>query len=195
MSKKTKKEVEAMIAEVRKTSKDTGSTGNSRGILCDIATGILNCPDYEMPNFKVGKDGSAEKFMTQPAKEFRTQTANVVSKTLGLDKADTQRLEDEMEFTPKFAGAMVDVTDAITGEYLSTGRAKLMPTMAEDQARMMISIVTAPEKTSETSKIVKNEAKGIYESVPTGKIVTTKEHQVLKVKNGTRPWQKITKDK
>lgn len=169
------------------------SRGYSAAVASEVTANLLNTPDFEMPSYSQGEDGKAVVTTTTPVKNFRNATAGVVSKALGLDKAETAALADKMEFGKSYGEAFNNAADAAEAVYLSTGRARVKPQIGDDVTRVSIRLEAIPEKTEETSKIV-NEG-GQYKSVPTGNIVTTKEHRAAKVKNSVRPWQKDIRSK
>ena len=171
----------------------TETRGYSSGVAAEVTSNILNTPDFEMPVYKEGKDG-VETVMTHPIADFRDATASAAGKALGLDRAETAALSSKLEFGRSYGEAFNAAADAAEAAYMSTGRAKVKPQIGEDVSRVSIRLESVDEKTEETSKIVQN-ADGKYESVPTGNLVTTRKHRIVKAKNVTRPWLKEIKKK
>lgn len=171
----------------------SGSTGNSDSLAAEITTQVLNTPDLTLPSYRDGKDGAYERTETKPVAAFREGLAGMAGKTLGLDRAETKKLADEMVFTDKVSRAFNDAAALSEAHYLDTGRSRVKPQLDPNVSRATIKLDTVPAKTDETKKIEK-QADGSYASVPTGKKVTTAEHKALKVKNTTRSWLKKSED-
>ena len=154
----------------------TTTRGHSSGVAAEVTANILNTPDFQMPTYKEDGKGSVETTTTTPIADFRDATASVVGKAMGLDRAETAALAGKLDFTKSYGEAFNNAADAAEAAYLSTGRAKVKPQIGDD------------------TKIVQK-ADGTYESVPTGNVVTTKEHRIVKAKNTTRAWMKDIKKK
>lgn len=185
----TKKELDAYLAAERRKTKESGSTGHSTGKAAEVTAAVLNTPDAEFAAYKPDDKGGMTAVRTTPVRDFRDTTAAVVGKALGLDKAEQGRLADSMEFSVGYGRAFNAAADMAEAAYLSTGRAKAKPQIGADVSRITIRLEKVPADAKPTSKIVKK-ADGTYESVPTGMIVETAEHRVLKAKNTTRPWHR-----
>lgn len=172
----------------------TTTRGHSSGVAAEVTANILNTPDFQMPSYKEDGKGSVETTTTTPIADFRDATASVVGKAMGLDRAETAALSGKLDFTKSYGEAFNNAADAAEAAYLSTGRAKVKPQIGDDISRVSVRLETVPEKVEETTKIVQK-ADGTYESVPTGNVVTTKEHRIVKAKNTTRAWMKDIKKK
>ena len=189
-----KSEFGEYLGGVREAVKTTGSNGNSGAVATEITTKLLNTPEFEMPSYKENAKGGFDTIPSLPVKEFRAQVANASAKALGMDRADADALSDKLEFTQAFGASFNAAADAAEACYLSTGRTKNKPQLSGDVSRVSMRIGTVAAKTEDTKKIVQDPKTKKYESVPTGKRVTTKEHQVMKLKNSTMPWMKTSKD-
>ncbi len=170
----------------------TETRGHSNGVAAEVTANMLNTPDFEMPVYKEGANGVETTYST-PVADFRDATAAAAGKALGLDKAETAALSSKLDFGKSYGEAFNAAADAAEACYLSTGRAKIKPQLGEDISRVSIRLEKVDEKTEETTKIVQDGDK--YVSVPTGNIVTTKEHRIVKAKNTTRSWMKDIKKK
>lgn len=185
-----KAEFESWLADV---AAKTETRGYSAGVASEVTTNLLNTPEFEMPSYKEGADGGVVTTYTNPISEFRDATAAAAGKALGLDKAETAALSGKLDFTRSYGEAFNAAADAAEACYLSTGRAKVKPQIGDDISRVSIRLEKVDGKTEETSKIV--EVDGKYSSVPTGNVVTTKEHRIVKAKNTTRSWLKDVQKK
>lgn len=171
----------------------TETRGHSNGVAAEVTANLLNTPDFEMPSYKEGANGVETTYST-PIADFRDATAAAAGKALGLDKAETAALSGKLDFGKSYGEAFNAAADAAEACYLSTGRAKNKPQIGEDVSRVSIRLEKVDSKTEETTKIVQDES-GKYVSVPTGNVVTTKEHRIVKAKNTTRSWMKDIKKK
>ena len=191
MAMYSQKDVDAFVKKTADETKKANTTGNSYGLQKEITKQVLNCPDYIQKNYKEnGETAVAEE--TKPVQALRDELAKTAGRTLGLDKADVAKLSAEMEFSQNAAQAFNQVSDLATMKYLETGHKKTMPAIDPDMARMGIYLYDVPSDTKATTKIVED-GNGGHKVVPTGKVVTTAEHTVMKTKNGVRPWQKTAK--
>lgn len=188
------KEFNAYLKNVQEETKIIGSIGNSTGLAADISAKLLNTPTYEFESYKDDGKGGVTAIKATPIKDFRDATAAVAAKAIGLDRTETAAMSDKLEFPQSYGASFNAAADATEAAYLSTGRSKVKPQIGKDVARVTLRLEDVPEHTERTKMIQKNPSTGTYESVPTGKEVTTKKHGVVKVKNVVRPWMKTSKD-
>lgn len=178
---------EQVLSDIKKTAKDKKSTRFSKSDFVNSATALLNSDDYEASIFI--KDGTeAKEVKTQPVRKFR-EAMKPVLKKFGVDNAELDKIHD-VEFPKAMGEALYDVsTEAIRG-YMGTGRAFAFPMGSKDETQMSIAVTDVKEKSVET-RMIKQKQDGSYESVPTGKSVTTKKHKALKASNKVPGWLKV----
>ena len=174
-----------LLKQIKENAKK--SSGNSRKDLNAIAKTMLNYEEYEATYYSADSEGNPVEKKQSHVKAFRDATADNVASCLNLDKDDRDRVA-KMPISSKMAESMMDVAIDTEMEYLGTGRKLSLPTMDKNAARAGIQMKTIEEKVKETSKIVDGKM------VPTGKRVTTFEHDQLKVKSTVFPWQKKSED-
>ena len=174
-----------LLKQIKESAKN--SSGNSRKDLNAIAKTMLNDDEYEATYYSADSEGQPVEKKQAHVKAFREATADNVASCLNLDKDDRDRVS-KMPISAKMAETLMDVAIDTEMEYLGTGRKLSLPTIDKNTARAGIKMKTVEEKVKDTSKIVDGKM------VPTGKRVTTFEHEQLKVKSSVFPWQKKSED-
>lgn len=174
-----------LLKQIKENAKK--SSGNSRKDLNSIAKTMLNDNEYRATYYYSDPEGKPVTKEVDHVKTFRDATADSVANCLNLDKDDRDKVAS-MPISNKMAESMMDVSMDIEMEYLGTGRKLSLPTIDKNTARTGIQMKTIDEKVKDTSKIVDGKM------VPTGKRVTTFEHNQLKVKSAVYPWQKKSED-
>lgn len=174
-----------LIKQIKENAKK--SAGNSRKDLMNIAKSMFNDSEYHAKYYSADSEGKPEEKEQDTVSAFRDATADNVANALNLDKDDRDRVRN-MNIGNKMAEAVMDVAMNVQAEYLSTGRKMNIPTVDKNATKVGIQMVSVPEKVKDTTKIVDGKV------VPTGKRVTTFEHNQIKVKNTVYPWQKKSED-
>lgn len=179
--------------ELIKTLKETKrSSVYSKSTLQKMTNIYFNDLEHESKRVVVSAEGKPEITSTNPAKEFRTGLKKFVTKSLGVDAAEAEKL-DSVDLPTSMTDAALDGVTFVQKDYLDTGKSLKFPMTSDDETSMQISIQDAPAKTFDTTRIEK-QADGSYASVPTGKTVTYKERQIMSVSNKVPEHLKIRKD-
>lgn len=155
---------------------------------------MLNSPDHEVPVYtkkNVKADGSPVPVMKNPSQRLR-ESLKPTLRHMGLDKADTLKM-DTVEFSKEQAAAMMDAATFVIKDYLSSGRRFVFPITKTDEAQMSLRMDDVEEKVTKPNRFVQDE-NGRSIPQPTGKVVTTKAHNVLKARNAVPFWLRETKD-
>lgn len=187
MAKSKYEELKNTLKESKKSSVYSKST------LQKMTNVYFNDLDHESKRVVVSAEGKPEVTTVNPAKEFRAGLKKYVTKTLGVDAAEAEKL-DTVDLPTAMTDAALDGVTFVQKDYLDTGKSLKFPMTAENETAMQVSIQSAPEKKFDTTKI-EQQADGSYVSVPTGKTVTYKERQIMSVSNKVPEHLKIRKDK
>lgn len=192
MAKKIRTTYDTLCAEINEKVKKAGSTTQSKTDLVAMTQGLLNCPEHDIEVYSKGETGGAPVVKTiSPSKRYR-ESLKPVLKQFGIDKDELQKVED-ITFSKEHAAAVCEVATTVIKDYTGVGRKFVFPITSETESQMSIAQVNVGNKTNETRKIVKDEATGKYNSVPTGKTVTTKAHTAMKASNKIPYWLKSEK--
>ena len=105
---------------------------------------------------------------------------------MGLDKHDADKVDD-IPFSKEHGSALIDVALDAMHDYLKLGRKLSFPVTYEDETRMEISCVRAPERTSMGNRFKPDEASDT--------VTVTKERTIIKAKNPVPYWLKKTVEK
>lgn len=191
MAKKTDKYTE-LCAEIAEKVKKNGSKSHSKTDMVSMMQTMINTPEHEVSVYVKNTDGSAPSVVTtNPVKEYR-ESLKPVLKSFGIDNEELDKIQD-IQFTKKHAEAICDLSVNLIKDYTGTGRKLALPINEKDEAQMSIAQTHVEEKKTEPKKIVKDEKTGAYNLIPTGKKVTTKEHDVMKASNKIPYWLKDIK--
>lgn len=178
-----------------KTLKESNKgTNYSKNDLVGLATEMFNDNEAEIPVY-VKRGDSFEKKVYKPGAAVRTNLIAPILKTFGVDRAEMAKLAEAQ--TSRAGGeALADFSLLLIKQYISEnglGRKLTLPMTSPDEAVQSISCVKAAEEKRATTMIVRNED-GTYSTAPTGKVVTTKAHEKVKVGNRVPVWLKQTTD-
>lgn len=179
-----------LCSQIREKVEKNGTSSFSRTDLVSMAHSMVNCPEHEVEVIVKNKDGAApDVIKTTPTRRYRDSLKPVL-KGFGIDKAELDRIQD-VQFPKEHAEALTDMAMNLVKDYISTGRKLKFPINSMTESGMEISTVDVKKKVTEPRKIVKNGDK--YDSVPTGKTVTTAEHTSIKASNKIPYWLKTSK--
>ena len=179
------------LKEARMSGKGNGFSKNE---MVALATAMFNDPDVEIPIYAKKGEGYEAKPMT-PSKDLREKFVAPIVKSFGVDRAEMAKLEDIQ--TSRAGGeALTDFALLLIKQYISAnglGRKLTLPMTSPAETVQSIGTVQAPEEKRATTMIARNDD-GSYSTTPTGKVVTTKGHEKLKVGNRVPVWLKATTD-
>lgn len=185
---KKKTEYDVLCEAIAGKVKKNGSSSYSKSDLVDLTRVLINTPDQEVDILVKGSNGKEPTIVTtKPVEKYR-ESLKPVLKQFGIDKAELDKIQ-EVTFTKDHAEALTELSQMIVKDYTGTGRKLKFPITSPTEGEMSVSQVVVQEKTTDTRKIVKKDD-GLYESVLTGKRVTTKEHNALKASNKIPGWLK-----
>jgi hypothetical protein len=179
------------VAEARASSKGTNF---SKSELVSLAATMLNDDEDAITTY-VKKGDTVEEKVVNPGRSLRNGVIAPVLKDFGVDKAELTKL-DGVQISRGGAEAVADVALLLVKEYISTkglGRKLTLPMLSPNETVQSISCLKAEEEKRATTMIARGED-GSYSTTPTGKVVTTKAHEKLKVVNKVPAWLKETTD-
>jgi len=179
------------LETMQKTSK---GNNYSKSDLTSLATEMFNDNDAEIPVFTKRGD-SFDKKIHKPGAALRTNLIAPILKSFGVDRAEMAKLA-EVQTSRAGGEALADFGLLMMKYYISAnglGRKLTLPMTSPDEAVQSISCIKADEEKRATTMIVRNED-GTYSTAPTGKVVTTKAHEKVKVGNRVPAWLKQTID-
>jgi hypothetical protein len=179
---------------IKQAQAASGGKNYSKSDLVDLATAMLNDPQCSISTF-VKKGDTYEEKVFHPSQAVRNNVIGPVLKAYGVDKAEMARM-DSFQF-PRAAGeAQADFALLMIKQYISAngmGRKLTLPMTSPNETVQSISCESAEEEKRATTMIVRNDD-GTYSTTPTGKVVTTKAHEKVKVGNRVPVWLKETVD-
>lgn len=181
-----------MVQELKAGSKGTNF---SRTDLNGLAMAMFNDCDTPIPVY-VKKGETFEKRDMYPGRALRTQFIAPILKAYGVDRAEMSSLS-QVQTTRAGGEALADFSLMLVKQYISDnglGRKLTLPMCSPNETVQSISTVKAEEEKRKTTMIVR-EGEGpneVYHTTPTGKIVTTKAHEKIKVSNRVPNWLKDT---
>lgn len=179
--------VDELSAKIKATAKDgkKSSCSYSKSDLENLTLGLLNCPEHVVTEYqmKVSEaDGTPVTIDKTPSRRYR-ESLKPMLKSLGLDKNDAEKVSD-IQFTKEHASALMGVATTAIKDYLRAGRKLVLPVTAADEARMEMYCDVAPERINQNRFAKTEEEKQ--------KVSKTLSRTVLKTKNGTPSWLRIT---
>lgn len=179
------------VAQQKAASKGTNYSKNE---LVGLATAMFNDPDCEIPVY-VKRGDSVEERKQKPSQAIRNNLIAPILRGFGVDRAEMAKLNDVQ--TSRAGGeSLVDFSLLLLKEYISKngmGRKLTLPMTSPAETVQSICCISAEEEKRATTMIARNED-GTYSTAPTGKIVTTKAHEKVKVGNRVPAWLKQTTD-
>lgn len=104
-----------------------------------VMQAMLNDKDYEVGVY--GNSGLKETY--NPAKDFRSMLAGIISNTTKITKEESASLVNNYEVSKSEANAMVNVSKEFVNTYLNTGRK--LPFGGREKSNIMISAKEIPE--------------------------------------------------
>lgn len=183
-----KNEYEKLCNEITEKVKSQGSSSYSKSDLVSMTQSLLNTPEHVVDVYVKNKDGEPSVLPTKPVEKYR-ESLKPVLKQFGIDKDELNKVH-EVQFTKDHAEALSSLAGIIVKDYTKTGRKLKFPITSPTEGEMSLSQTDVVEKTVATRKIVQKD-NGEYESVPTGKTVTTKAHNALRAGNKVPGWLKV----
>lgn len=167
-----KAELKQQVQE-KKTSSGKIRTTHSESAFNNLATALLNDPDYQ--DVSVTKvDGKPEQKVTKPVADLRKVMIGSVLKDAGVDAAEAAKIIAEHEFPTV---PMYGYTAALLEEYLDTGKGFTFQKREDLEATLRME--TVPEVT----KVITNQFAGSDgNSKPTFTQVCG-EHRRIRVKS------------
>ena len=155
---------------------------------------MLNSPDHEVSVYakkNMKPDGTPTPVMKNPSQRLRDSLKPTL-RHMGLDKADVLKM-DTVEFSKEQAAAMMDAATFVIKDYLDAGRRFVFPITRTDETQMSLRMDHVDEKVTKPNRfVVGNDGKSVPQ--PTGKVVTTKAHTVMKARNSVPFWLRETVD-
>ena len=182
-----------LCGEIAAKVNKNGNHSFSKSDLVSMTQELINTPEHEVDVYAKNGDKEPTIITTNPVKNYRDSLKPIL-KNFGVDSAEAEKI-DTMPFGKKHAEAICDLATCMVKDYTATGRKLNLPITSKTDAQMSITQDRVKTRTTETNKIVKDEATGKFSTVPTGNIVTTKEHSVMKAGNAVPYWLKETKSK
>lgn len=183
-----------LIAAAQAERKDGRGENYSRTSMVELATVMANDIDCEIPVY-TKKGDAPEKKSIFPARALRNDVIAPVLKGFGVDRAELGRL-NEVQISRAGGETLTDYSLLLLKTYISKnglGRKLTLPMTSPAETVQSLSVESSGEESHATTKIVRNED-GTYSTTPTGKIVTTKAHDKLKVTNRVPSWLKSSED-
>ena len=171
-----------------KAKVEKGSSTYSRGELITLTDAAVNDPDFAYDVYSKKGDGFETETRT-PSRDLRVSLKKIAKKEFGIPDAELSKL-DTANLPKDFSAAITEINGVVTKKYMEAGKTYRLPMTSKDEATLKISLKTAKEDVRATSKIVKDEKTGEYQSVPTGKTVKTLAHTAIVAKNAVPGWLK-----
>lgn len=180
-----------MLSELAEKIKSAGKDGKkascsySKSDLENLTLGLLNSPEHVVTEYqmKVSEvDGTPVTIDKTPSRRYR-ESLKPMLKALGLDKNDAEKVTD-IQFTREHASALMSVATTALHDYLTVGRKFSFPVTNPKECRMEFFCDTAPERINQNRFAKTEEEKN--------KVSKTKERTILKSKNQTPSWLKVT---
>lgn len=179
------------VSELKQSSK---GSNYSRTDLVGMATAMFNDVDLKIPVYM--KKGDTYTVVEHaPGKAVRDKLIAPMVRGLGVDTAEIARL-DQMQTSRAGGEALVDFALLLIKKYIAANglsRKLVLPMTSPTETVQSISCCKQPEEARKTTMITRNED-GTYSTAPTGKMVTTAEHEKVKVGNRVPAWLKKTTD-
>lgn len=179
-----------MCAAIASHVKEKKTTIHSSSDYVGLTQALMNTPEHTQEIYVRNGDNEPIVKEKNPSVRYREALKGVV-KQFGIDKNELGKLDD-MQFSKEHAAAVADLSTTVLKDYIGTGRKFTMPITSAHESQMSIAQTTVPKKSVATNKIVQG-PDGNYSSVPTGKTVTTEEHDVIKASNKVPGWLKSEK--
>lgn len=182
------------LIQAAKSKGQEKSDNYSRGSMVELATVMANDIDCEIPVY-IKKGDTYEKRPMYPARSLRNDVLAPVLKSFGVDRAELARLND-VQISRAGGEALADFSMLLLKTYISKNglnRKITLPMTSPTETVQSISMESAKEERRATTMIMRN-GDDTYTTTPTGKIVTTKAHEKLKVANRVPIWLKSTED-
>ena len=178
------------ISHCKSTSKGTNFSKNE---MVNQATAMINDVDLGITTY-IKKGDKYDTKVVYPGKSIRDTVIAPILKSFGVDRAEMGKL-DTMAISRAGGEALTDFALLLVKEYISTkglGRKLTLPMTSPEETVQSICTVKSPKEERATTMIAKAED-GTYYTTPTGKVVTTAEHEKVKVLNRVPSWLKDTK--
>ena len=174
--------------EVKEKIKSTaGSRTFSAASFEDLTKAALN---DKTAGIKIYDDDNPNGREINIAEEFQTGVKKLVSRTYGIKEPE---LDKDLEVNKEIASAVSTWARIAPSEYTSCGKNLRLLTTEKNTFAAQILNAAVEEKVEDTNKIVEVEP-GKWESQATGKRLTTKAHNELKVKKIPLEWLVERKD-
>lgn len=167
-----------LLAEIQTTHKQVSASQRDE---VRVMQAMLNDTSYEVGVY--GKSGLVETY--NPAKEFKTMQANIVSSVTKINKDESMKLVDGYEVTKSDAAVMVGISKEFVNTYLSSGRK--LPLGGREKSNFALSEKLVP-KTEKTYQRRVDSGNGTVTWEPGKK--TIPEHKGLKARSSCPSWVK-----